>query len=64
MSLWTTSGDKELIGAIVKVSSLGFCAECECEDVAQKIGTVLAFRLHSRDINQPLKNAGCIQPSS
>ena len=27
--LWTTSGDEELIGVIVKVSSVGFCAECE-----------------------------------
>jgi len=43
LSLWTTSGDEELIGAIVKVSSLGFCAECECEDVAEKIGTTVLF---------------------
>jgi len=46
-----TSGDEELIGGIGKVSSVGFVVECECEDVAQKVGTTILFRhVHSGDI--------------
>ena len=39
-----TSGDEELIGAIGEVSSVGFGAECECDNVAQKVGTTILFR--------------------
>ena len=47
------------------MSSVGFGDECECEDVAQKVETTILFRrLYSGDINRPLKNVGCIQPSS
>jgi len=47
------------------VSSVGFGTKCECEDVAQKVGSTIVFRhIHSADINQPPKNVGCIQPSS
>jgi hypothetical protein len=47
------------------VSSAGFVAKCECDDVSQKVGTTIVSRhIHSGDINQPLKNVGCIQPSS
>jgi len=51
MLLWTTwnsgqatTGDQELIGGIGKVSSLGFGAECDCDNVAQKGGTTILFR--------------------
>ena len=43
-----TSADEELIGRIGKVSSIGFGAEYDCVDVAQKIGTIILFRhVHS-----------------
>jgi len=59
-----TSGDEELIGGIGEVSSVRFSTKCECEDVAQKVGTTVVFRhIHSVDINQTPKNVGCIQPS-
>jgi hypothetical protein len=33
------------------VSSVGFGAECECEDVAQTVGTTILFRcIHSGDV--------------
>jgi len=49
----------------MKVGYVGFGAECECEVVAQKVGTIILFRrVHSGDINQHLKNVGCKQPSS
>jgi hypothetical protein len=33
------------------VSSVGFCAECECENVAHKIGTIILLRqIYSGDI--------------
>ena len=56
--------NSKLKGGVGKVSSVGFGNECECEDVAQKVGTTILFRcVHSGDINMPLKNVGCIQPS-
>jgi len=45
------------------VNSVSICAECECENVAHKIGTTMLF-IHSGHINQSLKNAACTQPSS
>jgi hypothetical protein len=33
------------------VSSVGFVAECESEDVAQKVGTIILFKcVHSGDL--------------
>jgi hypothetical protein len=33
------------------VSSVGFGAECECEDVAQTVGTTILFRcIHTGDV--------------
>jgi len=33
------------------VSSVGFGAECECEDVAQKVGTTILFmHVYSEDV--------------
>ena len=48
-----TSGDKELIRGIGKVSSVGFGVECEC--MLHKNRNYRSAQ--SRDINQPLKNA-------
>ena len=44
-------GDEELTGGIQKVSSVGCGVECECEVVAQKVGTTILFRcIHSGDV--------------
>ena len=45
-----TSGDEELIGGVGKASTVGFGAECECEDVAQKVGTTILFRRVHSDV--------------
>jgi hypothetical protein len=35
----------------VRINSIGFGAECECEDVAQKVETTILFRrMHSSNI--------------
>ena len=40
-------GDEELTGGVEKVSVV----ECECEVVAQKVGTAILFkRIHSGDV--------------
>ena len=37
-----------MTGGVEKVSSVGCGTECECEDVAQKVGTTILFRcIHS-----------------
>jgi hypothetical protein len=47
------------------MNSVSICAECECENVAHKIGTTKLFEhIHSGHINQSLKNAACTQASS
>jgi hypothetical protein len=54
-----------IVGRRGKVSYVGSGAECECEDVAHTVWTTNPLRhRHSGDINQPLKNADCIQASS
>ena len=38
------------------MSSVGFGAECECKDVAQKVGTIILFRcVHSGDVKSASK---------
>jgi hypothetical protein len=47
----TTTGDEELIPGTGKVSSVGFGAELECEDVKHKVGTTILFTcIHSGDV--------------
>ena len=47
------------------MGSVGLGTECECKNFAHNIGTTMLFKhIHSGDINQSLKNVGCIQPSS
>jgi hypothetical protein len=59
-----TSGDKERIGGIGKVGSVGLVAEYEREIVEHKIGTTMLFKhTYSGDINQSCKNADCTQLS-
>jgi hypothetical protein len=43
--------DEKIKGSIGKVSSVGFGAEYEWEDAAQKVGTTILFRhIHSGDV--------------
>ena len=52
-----TRGDEELKGGVGKVSSVGFGVECECEDVAQKVGIkILFWHIHSGDVKSASEN--------
>jgi hypothetical protein len=46
------------------VSSAGCGTECECQDVAQKVGIAILFRrIHSDDVKLVSEKAGSTQPS-
>jgi len=43
--------DKELMGGVGMVSSVGIGVECECEDVTLTVGTTILLRhIHSGDV--------------